>query len=175
MQTQQKNILTFMKVLFWVIFIGLCIKTGAIIISVFVSLFVNDIAARDLYEGLDLSAVKAFSLMRYIETVTLLITVYALKAYMAYLVVKIFQRFNLASPFDETASKHLSLISFTALATAVISFIANAQARWLVKRGVAIDLHWGYEELLFFAGVMYIIAHVFKKGTELQSENELTV
>jgi len=175
MQTQQKNILTFMKVLFWVIFIGLCIKTGAIIISVFVSLFVNDIAARDLYEGLDLSAVKAFSLMRYIETVTLLITVYTLKAYMAYLVVKIFQRFNLASPFDETASKHLSLISFTALATAVISFIANAQARWLVKRGVAIDLHWGYEELLFFAGVMYIIAHVFKKGTELQSENELTV
>jgi hypothetical protein len=175
MQTQQKNILTFMKVLFWIIFIGLCIKTGAIIISVFVSLFVNDIASRDLYEGLDLSAVKAFSDLQYYQMVTLLITVNALKAYMAFLVVKIFQRFNLASPFNEMASKHLSLISFTALSTAVISFIANAQARWLLKRGVAIDLHWGYEELLFFAGVMYIIAHVFQKGNELQSENELTV
>ena len=175
MQTQQKNILTFMKVLFWIIFIGLCSKTGAIIVSVFVSLFVNDIASHDLYEGLDLSAVQAYSDMQYFQMVTLLITVHALKAYMAYLVVKIFQRFNLASPFDESASKHLSLISFTALATAVISFIANARARWLMKRGVVVDLHWGYEELLFFAGVMYIIAHVFQKGTALQSENELTV
>jgi hypothetical protein len=53
MKTNQ--ILQILKVASWIMFIGLCIKTGAMIISFFVSLFINPEGAKDLYMGMNLS------------------------------------------------------------------------------------------------------------------------
>ena len=55
MKTSQ--ILKLMKVVSWIIFIGLCIKIGTVLISFFVSLVLNPEASRDLYLGLDLSSI----------------------------------------------------------------------------------------------------------------------
>lgn len=164
-----------MNVVFWIVFIGLCIQTGAILISFIVSLFVNPEGAKNLYLGLNLSHLYSFDKRHYVSVVSLIIALTALKAYIAYLVVKIFLRFNFAKPFNATASSLISQISHVALGTGVVAFLATGYTKWLMKKGVAVPISWESSEFLFLAGIIFIIAQVFRKGIEIQSENELTV
>ena len=61
MQLTSKQILGALQVLTWIAFIGLCIETGAILITTSISLFFHPEAAADLYLGLDLSALLHYS------------------------------------------------------------------------------------------------------------------
>ncbi|HEX2534257.1 MAG TPA: DUF2975 domain-containing protein, partial [Chitinophagaceae bacterium] len=160
---------------FWILFIGLCIQTGATLISFFVSLFINREGAADLYLGLNLSELYAFSTWHYVSLVSFLLVLPALKAFIAYLVVKIFMKFNAAQPFSAPLSALISRISHMALGVGVLSLIAQGYARWLAKKGIAVPVDWDSSEFLFLAGIIFIIAQVFKKGIALQTENELTV
>lgn len=164
-----------MNVLFWIVFIGLCIKTGALLFSFFVTLFMGTAGTRDLYMDLDLSALYDYNVWYYIHLVSLIIALNGLKAYIAYLVVNIFLKFDLAKPFNPDISTLIAAISHTALGAGILAMIANGSSDWLMKRGVDIPTNYGAGEILFFAGVIYIIAIVFRKGTELQTENDLTV
>ncbi len=168
-------ILKTMNVLFWVIFIGLCIKTGAILVSFSVSLFVNPAGANNLYLGLDLSDLFTFDKMHYVSIVSSIILINGLKAYIAYLVVRIFFKFTLTSPFEANITSLISEISYVALATGILAIVASGYSDWLAKKGIPIPQDWGSGEILFFAGVIYIIAQVFSKGKEIQTENDLTV
>lgn len=177
MKTTKSTILPVMKVLFWIAFFGLCIQTGAIAVSFFVSLFINPIATNDLYLGLNLSDLRAYSELLYILIVLLLIWITALKAYIAYLVVRFFMKFELSKPFGLELTSIFLKISHIALTTAVIAILASGLSKWIMKSEsfVAIPIDWSGKEILFFAGVIYIFALVFQKGTELQNDNELTV
>ena len=176
MTTTSTTVLKIMNGVFWIVFFGLCIKTGAIIISFCVSLFVNEQGAGDLYLGLNLSELFAFSQYHYVGTVSLLIALYALKAYIAYLVVRIFMKFNLYSPFSIEVTSLIKRISYCALNAAVLSLIAGGYTKWLMNHhGVSVPIDWPGEEILFYAGILYIVSLVFKKGMELQTENDLTV
>ncbi|MBC3540871.1 DUF2975 domain-containing protein [Rufibacter sp. H-1] len=175
METTPSTILRVMNVIFWVLFIGLCIKTGAILVSFAVSLFVNAEGAKDLYQGLDLSELYHFNRSLYIQTVSLFIALTGLKAYIAYLVVKVFLKFKLARPFSQQLVTLFSKVSYYAVGAGIIALIASGHSKFVLKKGIAIPLHWGSEEILFFAGVIYILALIFKKGAELQAENDLTV
>ena len=175
MTTTTITILKLMNVLFWIIFIGLCIKTGALLISFFVSIFVNPAGAKDLYMGLNLSKLYNYSLPYYVPMASLVIVLTGLKAYIAYLVVKIFTKFDLAKPFNHDITSLITTISHVALETGILAIIASGTSDWITKRGIDVPDNWGGGEILFFAGVIYIIAIVFKKGTELQTENDLTV
>ncbi|WP_019991289.1 DUF2975 domain-containing protein [Rudanella lutea] len=175
MTTTNQTVLKTMNVLFWVIFIGLCIKTGALIVSFAVSLLVNPIAAKDLYMGLDLSDVQRYSQNYYIHLATLTIALSGLKALIAYLVVKIFLKFDLTKPFNPEITRLIGTISHVAVGAGIVALIGSSLSKWLTKHGAIAVLDWGANEILFFAGVIYIIAIVFQKGTELQIENDLTV
>lgn len=166
-------------ILFWIAFIGLCIKTGAIIISFLVSLFINPEGAQNLFEGLDLSALFESDKGHYILFVALLIALSGLKAYMAYLVIRLFSKIDIKQPFNTTASGLITNISGVALNTGILAIIGDIYIKWLYKKPV--DLHNLYQhldnggEILFLAGIIFVIAKIFKKGVEIQSENELTV
>jgi DNA-binding Xre family transcriptional regulator len=175
METNTSTILKTMNVVFWIVFIGLCIKTGSLLVSFIVSLFVNSAGAKDLYMGLDLSSVMAHNQRQYVYVVSLIVFLSALKAYIAYLVVRIFHNFNFSQPFNPTVSSLISRISHAALGTGVVGLIASGYTEWLIKQGVTIPVQWESHEFLFLAGIIFIIAQVFKKGIELQRENELTV
>ena len=176
MKTQTETILTVMNVLTWIVFIGLCIETGALVVSFFVSLFVNPVAAQDLYLGLDLSSIRDYNQWHYICSVSLLIFFTGLKAYLAYLVIKIFLKFNLEHPFSPAVAKLINCIAQTALSAGLFAIIMGGYGDWLAKNDVlGISFGHGGTEFLFLAGIIFIIAQVFKKGIELQSENELTV
>ncbi len=168
-------ILKFMNVIFWIVFIGLCIETGALLVSLFVSLFVNPEAAQNLYLGLDLFDVYKIDVESYIGVASFMIALTAMKAYLAYLVVKLFLKFDLNYPFNEKTASIISKISTYALSIAVVAIIADQYGARLFKKGIVLQIDWGAQEFLFFGGIIYIIALVFKKGVEIQNENELTI
>ena len=170
-----KQILELLKILSWVIFIGLCIKAGAIIISFAVSLFINTEAAKDLYLGLNLSQLNDYSNLYYICIVSFIITIALLKAYLFYLVIKIFKTINFHNPFNVVVGNLISKISYYAVVIAIIAIIANSYSDRLVKKGINFNVTWGSSEFLFMAGLLYIIAVIFKRGIEIQQENELTI
>jgi len=179
MKKKTHELLIIMKVLSWIAFFGLCIKTGALAITFFVSEFINPIASKNLYLGLNLSNLKQFSNLHYSAIILLLIFLTALKAYMIYLVIRIFLKLNLMNPFSTDVALLIKRISYVALATGALAMMATQYGQWLSKKGVELN---GLTEFvdsgaafLFFAGIIFIISLVFKKGIEIQTENELTV
>ena len=170
-----KQILKVMKILSWIIFIGLCIKAGAIIISFFVSLFVNEVASKDLYLGLDLSEIYNSGIWQYVNVVSFIISIAILKAYLFYLVIKIFLKMNLEYPFSVAVAHLISKISYVLLSIGIIAIIANSYAKRLLNRGLSFRLNFESSEFLFMAGIIFIIALIFKRGIEIQQENNLTI
>ncbi len=175
MTTTDSTVLKIMNILFWIAFIGLCIKTGALLISFIVSLLVNPEGAHDLYLGLSLFDLYAYSKYHYIFTASFFIVLNGLKAYIAYYVIKIFMKFNLSKPFSSKLADLFLKISHIALGTGILAIISSNYAKWIMKKGIAVPIDWGGSEILLFAGVIYLFALVFKKGAALQNENDLTV
>jgi len=178
MQASTKQILTLMNIVFWVVFIGLLIKTGAFLFSFGMTLF-NPSAAHNFYDGLDLSDLKAFSFWQYLNLVSLLVFLTALKAYLTYLVIMVFSTINFEHPFSAPVATRITKVSHVALGTGFLTLIAGAYSRWLIKTGaVSIEVLrelGGSAEFIFLAGIIFMIAQVFRRGIEIQSENELTI
>ncbi|MGC1205811.1 MAG: DUF2975 domain-containing protein [Flavobacteriaceae bacterium] len=170
-----KQVLSVMKVVSWVIFIGLCINTGAIIISFLVSLFVNPEAASDLYINLNMSKLYEYNLWYYISMMSLIIALLALKAYIFFLVIKIFSKIHVNNPFSSNVAALVYKISYVALSIGVMSIIASSYKMWLVKKDFITPISFGSQEFLFMAGILFVVAFIFKRGVEIQNENELTI
>lgn len=174
MKTKTEQILGVMNVLSWVAFIGLTIQAGAILVSYGVST-VNPEAAKNLYKGLNLYSLMQFNFWHYTLTVSFMIALCLLKAYVAYLVVKILSKIKLSSPFTVEVSELMERISYFILALWVIAMVYNLHTAWLVKKIAALQENFVSGEFIFLAGVIFVMAQIFKKGVEIQSENELTV
>ena len=179
MKTKTHELLIIMKVFTWVAFFALCIKTGILAITFFVSEFINPVAAKHLYPGLNLSGLKEFSNLHYSAIIVLVIVLTALKAFMFYRVIQIFMKLNLMNPFSTDVALLIKKISYVALSIGALAIMATQYSRWLSKKGVGLNRLTEFIDsgpaFLFFAGIIFIISLVFKKGIEIQTENELTV
>ena len=86
---------------------------------------------------------------------------------------------DLSKPFNSFASKQISLISYYTLSIGILSYIARQSAINLVHSGFTIgnlNQFWSDSQaFILMAAVIYIIAVIFKKGIEIQNENDLTV
>ena len=173
MKTSQ--ILKSMKIISWIIFIGICIKTGAVLISFIVSLFVNQDAGKDLYFGLDLSNLYEYSPDLYVVFVVLLLILLTVQAFIFYLVIKLFSRFNEQDPFSQPVSELISKISYASLLAGFIALMGTGISKWLETQSVTINFEWSAVVFLFMAGVLFIVGLFYKRGIEIQSENELTI
>jgi hypothetical protein len=102
-----------------------------------------------------------------------------LKAYLFYLVVKIFQKLNLLKPFDIEIAKLIEKISYEVVSIAIVSVIAHQYTKQLIHRGYEVshvEKYWNdAAAFLMMAAILFVISQVFKKGIELQNENDLTV
>lgn len=173
MKTDQ--ILKSMKVVSWIIFIGISIKAGAIVISFLISLFADQVAARDLYWGLDLSNIHSYSPAFYVAFVSLIVLLLALQAYIFFLVIKLFSRFDEQHPFSGSVSDLISKIGHVSFLAGIVAMIGAGFSKWLKNEGVLFTYDWSAEEFLFMAGVIFIISLFYKRGVEIQSENDLTI
>lgn len=168
-------VLKVMNILFWIVFVGLCIKAGSLLTSLVVSMY-NPIAITKVYMGLNLSELLNHDKVDYILTMSLVISISIMKAIIAYWVVKISLKLNLVKPFNEKVLAYIINISYMALFTGILAHLARNYTKGLWHRhSIKIPIEWNEGEILFFAGIIFIIAQVFKKGLELQTENELTV
>jgi hypothetical protein len=172
---KSQRIFNIMNVVFWIVFIGYCIKAGAISIVSIISLFGNKKATENLYMGLDLSKLFEFSSTHYTIVVLLLILIASLKAYLFYLLINIFKTMDFNKPFHAAVVKLIFKISYVALAIGIIGAFTKSYFTWLVFEVFFTQIDLGTSAYVFMAGVVFIVATLFKRATEIQQENELTI
>ena len=179
MTLDSKVVLKVLKVLSWLGFIGICIKSGSLIISYSVSMFVNPNGAKNLYLGLDLSQLKLHSNNEYTILVVCIVSIIILQAFMFFFLLQIFKKINLVSPFHETVGRlilKMSLLSFAIgiLSKLTIKFANSYQSLGMNFQNLIEHIGLG-DAFLFFAGILFLISVLYKKGIELQTENDLTI
>lgn len=178
MSKKNDLILKVLNVVSWIIFIGLCIEAGALLFN-FILTFINPLATRDIYNGLDLSAMYKNQFPHFIGVMSFVVVLALLKAYLFFLVVKIFMKLNLVKPFDYQIAKLIQKISYEALSIGIVSFVAHQYTKRLIQSGYElshVEEYWNETAaFLMMAAILFIISQVFKKGVELQNENDLTV
>jgi hypothetical protein len=174
MKTKTERVLVIMNILVWIIFVGLCIQTGAMLTSFVVSLYSPEFAKK-MYMGLNLSGLQQYDSNAYSVIAGFMIGICAVKAFIAYLTIKIFSMINLSNPFSAEVAALVERISVVAFVAGLFAIVAASYSDWLSKNGISISYNWAAGDLLLFAGVIFVIAQVFKRGIELQSENDLTI
>jgi hypothetical protein len=167
-----------LTVIAWIIFVGLCIEAGALLFNFIYSLFKPEVV-NNLYQKLDLSDMYERSEMIYFGMYGFILTIAVLKAVLFYYVILLTGKINLTKPFSEYVSKQITNISYLTFSIGVISYIARQTAKSMMHYGINTDnlnQFWtDSQAFILMAAVIYVIAVIFKKGIELQNENDLTV
>ncbi len=175
MKISTKDILTVMNILSWIVLVGLVAQAGSILISYGVST-VHPVAAKNLYMGLDLSAIRDSHFWLYTWNIVFLVVLLGLKAYTAFLVVRVTSKIKMANPFTAEVSMTIEKISYFILGIWVVSMLFNIYVKKLLKDVIPnLQENLISTEFILLAGVVFIFAQIFKRGVEIQSENELTV
>jgi len=173
MASKTEKLLKLMRFLAWLAFIGLLIKAGAVIMSYGASIQ-NPEASKDLYEGMDLSRYADASFLHYSIIVFYYILLYLAQAYIALFIAKLLSNINLEKPFTDTVVGLLKKISYTIFGVWILSIIHNVHVG-LLNKYANIDAELLTSEYTFLAGIVYVLAELFKRGVVMQRENELTV
>lgn len=170
-----KQIFSLMNVISWVVFIGYCIKAGAITIVSVLSLFANVDATENLYMGLDLFSLYVYDKLHFMSIAICLIVITCLKAYIFYLLILIFKLIDINKPFQEDVVKIIFRICNVSLSIGVIGIIANTYHNWLKTKVDFTQIDFDTSEYFFMAGVVYVVATLFKRAIDIQTENDLTI
>ena len=182
MPTKTDYFLKALHVVSWIIFIGVSIEAGGFIFNAIFTLFLNPAGAGKFWTEVDISELYIYNQSHYVTLISLMIVAAVLRATMFYTIVKIFydNKLNLIQPFNETVKRFIVKIAYLALGIGLFSFWGTKFTEGLVKKGVKMPdiqhLRLGGADVCLFMGVaLLVIALNFKKGIELQNENDLTV
>jgi hypothetical protein len=174
----QQPTLMLITVIIWSIFIGLCIQAGTLLFT-FAYSFSKPTVAQDLYEGLNLYPLYLKDVWFYGGIVTLILCVAILKAQLFYTMIRIFLKIDLIHPFSKEIAKLISTLSYIAFEIGIFLAMASGCADWLIKRSFELEGLQSYLsgafEYFLLSSLIFAIAQVFKRGVEIQAENELTV
>jgi hypothetical protein len=171
-------VFTILNIFAWIIFVGLCIEAGALIVNFVFSLFKPEVVA-NLYEKLDLSEMYERSKLAYFGMYGFILVISVLKAVLFYIVIILLMKLDLKKPFNTYVSERITLISYYTFAIGILSYIARQTTQTLQHHGFetdGLDRFWADSKaFILMAAVIYVIATIFSRGVELQNENELTV
>jgi hypothetical protein len=167
-----------LQIVAWVIFVGLCIEAGGLIVNFFFSLYKPEFV-KNLYQKLDLSELYYFSKFAFFSLYSFILVISVLKAYLFYVVIVLITKLNLYKPFNLFVSKQISKISYYTMSIGFVSLLARESANNLSRRGLEIDTlsrFWSDgQAFILMAAIIYIISTIFSRGIELQNESDLTV
>jgi len=177
-----KQILKVLHILSWIIFVGVCIQAGGFIFNSFYALVINPVGAKRFWEEIDLSSLYSYDSGHFFVQTFLMCIVAVLKACLFYLIIKLLynKKISLSQPFSNEVRRFIFNISYLTLLIGLFSLWGVRYSEWLTKNGVKMpDVQnlglGGGDVWLFMCVTLYVIAQVFKRGIEIQSENELTV
>ena len=178
MSQTNKIVFTALKVISWLIFIGLSIEAGGLIVNFFFSIYRPEIV-KNLYQKLDLSEMYEQSKLAFFGMYGFILFIAVLKAVLFYIVVRLVSKIDLSKPFNNFVSRQISIISYYTLSVGILSYIGRQSAKNLQHHGFVTDnlnQFWADSQaFILMAAVIYVIATIFKKGIELQNESDLTV
>ena len=162
----------------WLIFVGLGIEAGGLIVNFFFSLYKPEFV-QNLYQKLDLSEMYERSKWVFYSMYSFMLVISIMKAVLFYVVSMLVSQINLSKPFNSYVSRQITQISYYTFTIGLLSYIARETAKNLQHRGYVIDIlnqFWADSQaFILMAAVIYVIATIFKKGVEIQNENDLTV
>ncbi len=162
----------------WLIFVGLSIEAGGLIVNFAFSLFKPDFV-QNLYQKLDLTEMYKDSKMAFFGIYSFILTISILKAVLFYVVITLMHKMDLTKPFNTFVSNQILQISYYTISIGLFSYIAGLIAENLMHQGFVPDnlnQFWADSQAFILMGaVIYIIATIFKKGVDIQTENDLTV
>lgn len=176
MKTNSKTeqVLVVLVVLSWLAFFGLIVQSGVILFS-FISSIFNSESARNIHEGLDLFNLRQDNFTLYTILIVFTIIMSVLKAIVWWMVIKLIKKIQLANPFTMEVAHRLEYISYILFTVWVLSVTGGGFIAWLGDKAGNLNDSWKHGSFLFMAGLVFIISQIFKRGVEIQSENELTV
>lgn len=178
MQKSHDLIFKCLNILAWIVFVALCIEAGALLVNFIYSMFKPSII-QNLYQKLDLSSVYAKSKWFYYAIYSFLLTFSIIKAYLFYIMIKLSSALNLTKPFTTYVSKKISQISYYTLSIGILNYIGQETVKNLQQKGYVlhnISQFWvDSKSFIVMAGIVYVIAVIFEKGIQLQSETDLTI
>ena len=178
MSKRNNFVFTGLHIVAWGIFVGLCIEAGGLIVNFVFSIYKPEFV-KNLYQKLDLSEMYNRSEWAFFGMYTFILVVALLKAYLFYIVVALMHKIDLSKPFNSFVSEQINKISYFTFSIGILSYIAQQAAKNIQHHGYAIDnlnKFWADSQaFILMAAVIYVIATIFKKGVEIQNENDLTV
>ena len=140
--------------------------------------FINPDWAKRTYEvDLNLFSIRAHSTAFYAYAMCLMIAASVLKAIIWFVVFDLLSKLKLQNPFSMEVEKKLERIAYLLLGVWIVSSIFWKTYIYYLSESTGIQLpaNNSGDEYLFMAGIIYIISQVFKRGIEIQEENDLTV
>ena len=178
MSIRNNLIFKVLHIVAWLIFVGLCIEAGGLVVNFFFSLYKPEFV-QNLYQKLDLTEIYNRSKWAFYGLYGFILFISILKACLFYIVIKLMLKMDLSKPFSAYVSRQILHISYYTLAIGVLSYIARQLAKNLMHYGFVthnLNPFWADSQAFILMGaVIYIIAVIFKKGVDLQDENDLTV
>ena len=177
MKTKTETILMVSKFLALLGGIWYSILCGSQLLTLVAS-FINPDWAKRTYEvDLNMFSIREHSIWYYVSGMSLTIAVSALKALIWYVVFELLSKLKLQTPFSMEVEKKLERIAYLLLTVWIVSSIFwKIYIYYLSKAtGIQLPTNNSGDEYLFMAGIIYIISQVFKRGIEIQEENQLTV
>lgn len=174
--------LKILYILSWVIFVGLCIDAGGFLSNTIYTLAVNSDLASHFWNKLDFSDLYNYDSGQFFAVTTYINIVAILKCILFYSIIKVLhdKHLNMKQPFNRAIGRFISMMAYITLAIGLFSSWGKNYVHWLETKNIKIPdvefLKIDGDGVWFFMGiVLLVIAQIFKKGIELQEENELTI
>ncbi len=176
MKTQTEKILKILRIVAWIAFVGSAIIFGLTIATVVISIISPD--AKINFSGISMNQteLRKTHLIAYLFIFSFTFIWAFLNIQLWKSVKNVLYKINMQKPFSIEVANILEKIGFLLLSIWAVEFISDAYIDYLSKHIKGIEK--GFNVSLFYlfnAGIVYIVSQIFKRGVELQEENELTV
>jgi Protein of unknown function (DUF2975) len=181
MKTQTEKILNILRVIAWIGYVGsIVIAVIAGIFAIYSFIFPD----ADFNKNIFISDAKLPFRTLKNDYLGRLIFYYILSLIKIYFVIKIWKlakdaltNININNPFSSKTSIIVEKIAYLMIIIGVLNFIIG---QYVIALEGLITNHFKYSfspdlTYLFGIGIIYLISQIFKRGVELQEENELTV
>ena len=172
--TKTQQTIKAMKIVSWVVFVGFSYTAGIILISFIVSFF-DSATALKVYNDQNLYKLCLYDFPKYSLMIMILIAFVAMKATIWYMVIKIISKIELKNPFTNDVVRRLENISYIIFITGILGFLGNLYLSTFREIIIRLNISFEGSNFVLLAILVFIISQIFKRGVELQSENELTV
>jgi Protein of unknown function (DUF2975) len=171
-----KTMLVVLQILAFLGGIGYSIQCGSQILSLVAS-FINPDWAKRVYDAhVELFMLRQQSISAYVFAESIVIIILATKALIWYQLANLLLKLKIEAPFSLRVASKLETVSYLLVGIWGLSFVGKIFMDWLLKTMATpiTDISMG-DESFFIAGIAYVFSQIFRRGVEIQEENQLTV